>query len=41
MSKETKQPRRSFIEEFKKDAVNSVVVQGYSFKRAAVAAGDE
>ena len=39
MSKETKQPRRSFTEEFKKDAVNLVVVQGYSFKRAAEAVG--
>ena len=31
--------RRSFSEEFKKDAVNLVVVQGYSFNRAAQAVG--
>jgi len=43
MSKESKgsskQPRRSFTEEFKRDAVNLVVVQGYSFSRAAEAVG--
>ena len=27
--------RRSFSEEFKRDAVNLVAVEGYSFKRAA------
>jgi transposase-like protein len=31
--------RRTFTEEFKKDAVNLVVVQGYSLKRAADAVG--
>ena len=43
MSKETKtsgkQPRRSFTEEFKRDAVNLVAVEGYSFNRAAKAVG--
>lgn len=43
MSKDTttkaKRPRRSFTEEFKREAVNLVVVQGYSFKRAAEAVG--
>jgi len=43
MSKESqgssKQPRRSFTEEFKRDAVNLVAVQGYSFSRAAQAVG--
>lgn len=31
--------RRSFTEEFKRDAVNLVVVEGYSFKAAADAVG--
>ena len=43
MSKESKvsskRPRRSFTEEFKRDAVNLVAVQGYSFSRAAQAVG--
>ena len=43
MSKESKatrkRVRRSFSDEFKRDAVNLVVVQGYSFKRAADAVG--
>ena len=30
-----KRSKRSFTEEFKKDAVNLVVVEGYSFARAA------
>jgi transposase len=33
------QARRSFSEEFKRDAVNLVVVEGYSFKAAADAVG--
>ncbi len=43
MSKEStatrKRVRRRFSDEFKQDAVNLVVVQGYSFKRAADAVG--
>ena len=43
MSKDTnssgKRTRRSFSDEFKRDAVNLVVVQGYSFKRATEALG--
>ena len=43
MSKESqtsgKRPRRSFTEEFKRDAVNLVAVEGYSFNRAALAVG--
>ena len=43
MSKEStatrKRIRRRFSNEFKQDAVNLVVVQGYSFKRAADAVG--
>ena len=43
MSKESKtsgkQPRRSFTDEFKRDAVNLVAVEGYSFHRAAQAVG--
>ncbi len=34
-----KRPRRSFTEEFKRDAVNLVAVEGYSFNRAAMAVG--
>ncbi len=34
-----KRPRRSFSEEFKRDAVNLVAVEGYSFNRAALAVG--
>jgi hypothetical protein len=30
-----KRAKRSFTDEFKKDAVNLVVVEGYSFARAA------
>ena len=43
MSKETKpsgkKVRRQFSDEFKRDAVNLVVIEGYSFKRAAGAVG--
>ena len=43
MSKEPKtsetRSRRSFSEEFKRDAVNLVAVEGYSFNRAAQAVG--
>ena len=43
MSKESKvsgkQHRRSFTEEFKRDAVNLVAVEGYAFNRAAQAVG--
>ena len=31
--------RRTFTDEFKRDAVNLVVVEGYSFRRAADAVG--
>jgi transposase len=34
-----KRPRRSFTEEFKRDAVNLVAVEGYAFNRAALAVG--
>ena len=34
-----KRPRRSFTEDFKRDAVNLVAVEGYSFNRAAQAVG--
>ena len=43
MSKESKtsgkRPRRSFTKDFKRDAVNLVAVEGYSFNRAAQAVG--
>ena len=43
MSKESKtagkRPRRSFTEDFKRDAVNLVAVEGYSINRAAQAVG--
>lgn len=39
MSDEKKRVRRTFTEEFKRDAVNLVVVEGYSFKAAAEAVG--
>ena len=43
MSKESKtaekRPRRSFTEEFKRDAVNLVAVEGYALNRAALAVG--
>ena len=39
MSGSKKRQRRSFSEEFKRDAVNLVVKQGYSFKSAAEAVG--
>lgn len=43
MNKDTqsiiKRERRVFSEEFKRDAVNLVVVEGYSFKRAAEVLG--
>lgn len=35
MSKVDKQSRRTFTEQFKRDAVNLVVVEGYSFAAAA------
>jgi transposase len=35
MSKRSKRVRRTFSDEFKQDAVNLVVKQGYSFKAAA------
>jgi transposase len=41
MSKIPKRQRRSFSSEFKQDAVNLVVKQGYSFKAAAQALGVE
>ena len=41
MSKKPKRQRRSFSSEFKQDAVNLVVKQGYSFKAAAEALGVE
>jgi transposase len=34
-----KRARRSFTEEFKRDAVRLVVIEGYSFQRAAEAVG--
>jgi len=37
MSKKEKRIRRTFNEDFKRDAVNLVVKQGYSFKAAAEA----
>jgi transposase len=39
MSETSKQRRRSFSDEFKRDAVDLVVKQGYSFKAAAEAVG--
>ena len=39
MSKKPKRIRRTFSEQFKRDAVNLVVNQGYSFSRAASAVG--
>ena len=39
MSEKSKQPRRAFRAEFKQDAVDLVVKQGYSFKAAADAVG--
>lgn len=35
MSNNEKKPRRTFTEEFKRDAVNLVLVEGYSFSAAA------
>ena len=35
----SKRIRRTFTDEFKRDAVNLVVVEGYSFQRAADAVG--
>ena len=37
MSKKLKRARRTFTSEFKQDAVDLVVKQGYSFKAAAEA----
>ena len=37
MSEKQKQKRRSFSDEFKRDAVNLIVTQGYSFAAAAKA----
>ena len=34
-----KRPRRSFTDDFKRDAVNLAAVEGYSFNRAAQAVG--
>ena len=39
MSEKSKRPRRSFSAEFKQDAVDLVVKQGYSFNDAADAVG--
>ena len=39
MSSNGKKPRRTFSDEFKRDAVNLVVVEGYSFSAAARAVG--
>ena len=39
MSEKSKRARRSFSAEFKQDAVDLVVKQGYSFKAAADAVG--
>jgi len=39
MSKKPKRVRRTFSEQFKRDAVNLVVNQGYSFSKAANAVG--
>jgi transposase len=39
MSERSKRPRRSFSAEFKQDAVDLVIKQGYSFKAAADAVG--
>ena len=39
MSEKSKRARRSFSDEFKQDAVDLVVKQGYSFKAAADAVG--
>lgn len=38
-SSSKRRERRVFSEDFKRDAVNLVVVEGYSFKRAAEAVG--
>ena len=38
-AKSKNRTRRRFTEEFKREAVNLVVVEGYSFKRAAEAVG--
>ena len=38
-SGQSKRIRRTFTEEFKRDAVNLVVVEGYFFQRAADAVG--
>lgn len=35
----SKRTRRTFTDDFKRDAVNLVVVEGYSFQRAADAVG--
>ena len=37
--KQQRQSRRKFTEEFKRDAVNLIVIEGYSFKAAAEAVG--
>ena len=37
MSSKKKRERRTFTEEFKRDAVNLIVVEGYSFRAAAEA----
>ena len=38
-AKSRKRTRRRFTEQFKRESVNLVVVEGYSFKRAAEAVG--
>jgi len=37
--KQQRQSRRKFTEEFKRDAVNLIVIESYSFKAAAEAVG--
>ncbi len=37
METQIKRQRRSFTEEFKRDSVNLIVVEGYTFKAAAEA----
>jgi transposase len=39
MSKDSQRKRRSFSDEFKRDAVNLIVQQGYSFRAAAESLG--
>jgi len=39
MENQSQRKRRTFSDEFKRDAVNLVAVEGYTFKAAAVAVG--